>query len=106
MHELTVRFGNAEGGELQRLKRLQPLPSAEAPVLIYLGAIDDGETAVFLLDKGLTAIGDGKCKPSPAQCETLRIRAGETEFFDVVDEAGEVTEQYQLDLVKIHKSTG
>jgi hypothetical protein len=105
MHELTVRFGTEEGGELQSLERLQPLPSTEAPVLIYLGALDDGKVAVFLLDKGLTAVGDGRCKPSPGQCETLRMRAGETEFFDVVDETGAVTAQYQLDLIKIHKRT-
>ena len=41
--------------------------------------------------------------PTPEDCETLRLRAGETEFFDVVDETGNITAQYQLDLVKIHK---
>jgi len=36
----------------------------------------------------------------------VRLRTGETEFFDVTDEAGAVGAQYQLDLVKIHKGTG
>jgi hypothetical protein len=107
MYELTVRFGDAAAGDLERrtLKRLQPLPSAEAPVLIYLGVMDDGKTAVFLVDHGIAAIGDGECPPTPETCETIRLRAGDTEFLDVKDETGAVTAQYQLDLIKIHKST-
>jgi hypothetical protein len=104
--ELTVRFGGAEGSpERRSLKRLEPLPSDEKPVLIYLGALEDGKTAVFLIDHGVNAIGDGACDPSPEQCETLRLREGETEFFDVVDETGKVTAQYELDLLKIHNGT-
>jgi hypothetical protein len=106
MHELTVRFGDASGSlERKSLERLQPLPSAAEPVLIYLGVLKDGKTAVFLVDHGVSAIGDGDCRPSPEECETIRLRAGETEFLDIVDETGTVTAQYQLDLIKIHKST-
>ena len=106
MHELTVRFGDAAAGSARKsLKRLQPLPSAENPVLIYLGVLRDGKTAVFLVDHGVTAVGDGDCRPSPDECETLRLKAGETEFLDVTDATGASTGQYQLDLVKIHKSS-
>ena len=107
VHELTVRFGDAASGGLARksLKRLQPLPSAADPVLIYLGVLRDGKTAVFLVDHGVSAVGDGDCRPTPSECETVRMKAGDTEFFDVVDDAGSVTAQYQLDLVKIHRST-
>ena len=69
-------------------------------MLIYLGVLNDKKTAVFLLDSGVIAEGDGECKPSRAQCETIQIREGETEFFDVPGGA-----QYELDVVKIHKST-
>jgi hypothetical protein len=105
-YDLTVRFGDVTAdSERETLKRLQPLPSADEPVLIYLGVLKDGKTAVFLLDHDVEAIGDGVCKPSPEACETIRLRAGETEFLDVKDAAGAVVAQYQLDLVKIHKST-
>jgi hypothetical protein len=106
MQELTVRFGDASADTLERtsLERLQPLPSAEDPVLIYLGVLADGKTAVFLLDHGVSAVGDGDCRPSPEECETMRLRAGETEFLDVTDDTGAVA-QYQLDLVKIHKTS-
>jgi hypothetical protein len=106
LHELTVRFGDATATPQRRtLERLQPLPSAEEPVLIYLGVLKDGKTAVFLVDHGVSAIGDGDCRPTPEECETVRMRAGDTEFFDVIDETGSVSAQYQLDLVKIHKGT-
>ncbi len=52
-------------------------------MLIYLGVLDDKKTAVFLLDSGVVAQGDGDCQPSRTTCETIRIREGETEFFDV-----------------------
>jgi hypothetical protein len=100
--ELTVRFGSADAVERRSVTKLDPLPSAELPVLIYMGVLADGKTAEFLLDAGVKAIGDGECAPSPDACETIRLRVGETEFFDVVDESGAVTEQYQLDLLKIH----
>lgn len=106
MQELTVRFGDATANPARKsLERLQPLPSAAEPVLIYLGVLADGKTAVFLLDRGVSAIGDGDCRPAPTECQTVRLRAGDTEFFDVTDETGNVTAQYQLDLIKIHKAT-
>jgi hypothetical protein len=104
-YELTVRFGGAEDASRQSVKKLQPLPSAELPVLIYMGVSKDRKSAIFLVDQGVTPVGDGECKPSPEACETIRLREGETEFLDVTDEAGGVGQQYQLDLIKIHKSS-
>jgi hypothetical protein len=104
VQEITVRFGTADESKRQSVKRRQALPSEQEPLLIYMGVLKDGKTAVFLLDHGAEPIGDGECKPSPEQCETLRLRAGETEFIDVKDESGVVTDQYQLDLIKIHRS--
>jgi hypothetical protein len=106
VQELTVRFGDSSGEPVRRtLKRLQPLPSAETPVLIYLGVLKDGKTAVFLVDQGVSAVGDGDCRPTPDKCETILLKAGETEFLDITDAAGTPGAQYQLDLIKIHKST-
>jgi hypothetical protein len=103
LHELTVRFGGADGVKRQSVKRLQALPSAAEPLLIYMG-VKDGK-AVFLVDHGVAPVGDGDCKPSPEDCQEIRLREGETEFLDVTDDAGTVTGQYQLDLIKIHKGS-
>jgi hypothetical protein len=110
LYELSVRFGNSTGSlARKRVKRLQALPSNSNPVLIYLGVMDDKKTAVFLLDSGVVAEGDGQCKPSRNQCETVHIRQGETEFFDVPNGSGDPSAgssaQYELDVLKIHKTT-
>jgi hypothetical protein len=102
--ELTVRFGVADDVNRRSVKRMQPLPSAELPVLIYMGVLKDGKTAVFLVDHGVTPVGDGECKPNPDDCETIRLREGETEFLDITDDTGAVTQQYQLDVIKIHNA--
>ena len=105
--ELTVRFGGGEqGGERMSVKVGEPLPSTETPVLIYTKLLKDGKTAEFLVAEGVTAVGDGECKPSPEVCETIRLKVGETEFLDVVDETGGAGGQYQLDLLKIHRPGG
>jgi hypothetical protein len=112
LYELTVRFGPSADTRPPRrdVKRLQALPSSEEPVLIYLGVLEDKKTAVFMVDSGVIAQGDGTCRPSRTVCETIHIREGETEFLDVAGEDGDVAgestgAQYQLDVLKIRKTT-
>jgi hypothetical protein len=100
---LIVRFGVATSA-LARLnvKKLGPLPDDEDPLLVYMGLTKHGNKAIFLVDESLDAQGDGTCKPHPASCETIELAKGETEFFDYVDpESGDVTAQYELDLIDI-----
>ena len=81
LQELTVRFGPSSettAPPRKDVKRLQALPSSDEPVLIYLGLLDDKKTAVFLLDSGVIAQGDGTCRPTRTTCETIHIKAGET----------------------------
>jgi hypothetical protein len=108
LYSLTVRFGDASGDlTKQRLKRLAPLPDAEDPVAIYLGPGPDKRSAVFLVDASVTPQGDGTCKPYAADCQTVTLHEGDTEFFDVKDPAtGAVSKTYELDLLDIvRKST-
>ena len=107
LYSLTIRFGDSESDTLEKLNlpRLQALPSAEDPVLVYLGPGKGAKSAIFMVDEGVIAQGDATCKPSPSNCETIHMRPGDTEFLDVADEDGTVTAQYQLDLLKIKRST-
>jgi hypothetical protein len=115
LFELTVRFGASADATPERkdVKRLEALPSADEPVLIYLGVLKDKKTAVFMVDSGVDAQGDGTCKPSRATCETIQLKEGETEFFDVPSDSGDgstadsatPSAQYELDVVKIRKTT-
>ena len=112
LNELTVRFGPSGDTDPPRkdVKRLQALPSSDEPVLIYLGVLKDKKTAVFLLDSGILAQGDGTCMPTRTTCETIHIKEGETEFFDVIATEGEEgaeggeSAQYQLDVIKIRET--
>jgi len=106
-YSIKVRFG-ATDGELAEstLGRLEPLPSAEAPVLVYEGVENGAKVAVFSIPGSVTAQGDGHCVPSPSNCETLKLEVGDTEFITVTDTGDAATDaQFQLDLVKIYRST-
>lgn len=101
---VIVRFGDATGDTLPRLtvRKLAPLPDDDNPLLVYMGRTDHGKKAVFMIDESLEATGDGTCKPHPSSCETIELSKGETEFFDVIDpETGEVSAQFELDLVAL-----
>ena len=102
---ITVRFGDASSEDLPSgwLAKLEPLPDDEEPLLVFMGLTKNGKHAKFLVDASLTPAGDGTCKPHPASCETVLLSRGETEFFDVIDpDTGEITAQYQLDLIRIN----
>jgi hypothetical protein len=106
---LTVRFGADDTLEKSTLEVGEPLPETtgedEQPLLVYLGLAKGGKEALFLVDASVVAEGDGRCdSDGGTTCETLHLRAGETEFLDVTDDAGEVTGKFQLDLVAIHVS--
>jgi hypothetical protein len=104
---LIVRFGDATSDALPRFNvpKLAALPQGTAdadPLLVYMGLTKDRKKAIFLVDASLDPTGDGDCKPHPSSCETIQLAKGETEFFDVIDdETGDVTAQYELDLVDI-----
>jgi hypothetical protein len=98
--KVKLRFG-AAGATLTtyELAPLTALPSASNPILIYLGLLKDGKTAAFLVSSDGTPQGDGTCQPSASVCETLLMKAGDTEFLDLNGATGAA--QYQLDVLQI-----
>ena len=104
VYHLSLRFGRAEASQLKTyhdVARLSPLPTADNPFFVYTGVLKDGKTAVFLLSSDATATGDGHCRPSAKSCQTIEVKEGDTEFFDLTV-SGEAV-QYQLDVVKVFK---
>jgi len=71
------------GGTLQSLTNVAPLtalPSAGAPVLIYLGPNTGGNYALFLVsDDATQPTGPGVCIPKPEDCSLLALAPGQTE---------------------------
>jgi hypothetical protein len=121
-NSLRVRFGTTADGSLpitKTLSRLEALPTSDSPVLVYLGLEDGNKTAIFMLSGEVTAQGDGKCDPNPENCQTLRLKVGQTEFLNVkgtgdatstdpaasTDPTATADAQYELDLEAIHAKT-
>jgi hypothetical protein len=110
---IIVRFSDPNSGQAAKfaIKKLQPVPDDELPLLVYMGLTKDGKRAKFLVDASVEVDGDGKCRPHPSNCETVELAVGETEFLDVIDpEAPEdadaedrIAAQFQLDLVDIKR---
>jgi hypothetical protein len=101
---LTLRFGSA--GNLRTIRdlaRLSPLPSANSPFFVFLGVLKDAKTAVFLVSSDVTATGDGKCRPSAADCQTIEVKEGDTEFFDLQNDGRTV--QYEMDILHLDRTT-
>jgi hypothetical protein len=97
MYSLEVAFGDPVRELAKReVKRLTGLPGG-TPAVIYIGLMPDHRTAVFVVDAGVSVQGDGACEPSPTQCQTLRMKGGDTVF--LTRPGGK---QYELDLVKVH----
>ena len=72
---VDVTFG--EFGEEERkqgVERLEILPDAENPVVVFLGVTTSARTAVFLVDPGMEATGEGVCRPSRDECTFLYLR--------------------------------
>ncbi len=100
---LQVRFGPlGHTGGRHGIDRLAPLPDSESAAIIYLGMLRDHKTASFLVSSDAHAEGDGRCLPSPSNCQKVYLRAGQTEFFDQTNSHGGVT-QYQLDVIGVAK---
>jgi hypothetical protein len=102
VYRVSLRFGEpGEQKTIRDIARLSPLPNADRPFFVFLGVLSGGKKAVFLISSDATATGDGSCRPSKANCETVELEKGETEFFDLETESGVV--QYQLDLVTLKR---
>jgi hypothetical protein len=79
---LDVTFiNNGRTRKFKGMERLDMLPSAASPLLLFLGASTDGGNAVFLVDSTLQAAGEGRCKPSASECAFLHLGAGSEHMF-------------------------
>jgi hypothetical protein len=84
------------------LKRLEPLPSATNPRIVYAGVDASGKSALFTLAGEAILKGQGTCVPRPTQCEALALAAGQSEEFGYLEETG-ASVVYELKVVSITK---
>jgi hypothetical protein len=96
---IDVTFTN--NGRTRRIKgmqRLDMLPSAASPLLLFLGVSEKGGNAVFLVDSTLDSAGEGNCKPSRSECAFLYLGAGSEHEF-----TNEDGDSYTLEIDQIRK---
>lgn len=84
------------------LKRLEPLPSASNPKIVFSGVSDTGKGAIFTLVGEAILKGEGGCMPSATQCEAIVLAAGKIEEFEYVEASGQ-SATYELKVVSIAK---
>ena len=81
-----MRFGDASADlTKQHLKRLAPLPDDQDPVAIYLGPGPDKTLRGVPGRLERDAPGRRQLQAVAADCETVTLHEGDTEFFDVKD---------------------
>jgi hypothetical protein len=83
------------------LKRLEPLPSASHPRVVYAGVNASGKDALFTLAGEAILNGEGTCVPRPTQCEALALGTGQSEEFGYLEEDGQSV-VYELKVVSIN----
>jgi hypothetical protein len=66
---------------IKGMERLDMLPSASNPLLLFLGVSDDAGNAVFLVDSTLSAAGEGSCQPTPEECAFVHVGPGSEHQF-------------------------
>jgi hypothetical protein len=72
---------NGRTRHIKGMEKLDMLPSDASPLLIFMGVTAKGADAVFLVDSTLEAAGEGRCKPSEAECAFAYIGAGSEYVF-------------------------
>lgn len=77
---ILVQEGNNEPTEIKDIRTLSPLPEADNPFLIYVGPTSQQE-AIFMVAADVKVEGEGKCNPTPSDCQTLTLGVGQTADF-------------------------
>jgi hypothetical protein len=87
-YKYVVDLTYSANGRTRRIKgmeKLDMLPNQSSPLLIFMGVTPKGSDAVFLVDSTLKAAGEGRCKPSGAECAFAYIGAGSEHVFSEED---------------------
>jgi hypothetical protein len=74
-YTVDIQFGRVDGLKRYRnVHRLSLVPSANLPLLMYLGVSTDKKTAIFMVDSRLSQGGEGECVPKESLCTFLAMR--------------------------------
>jgi hypothetical protein len=97
---VLVKFGKIGKTSKRTVRGGDFLPDEKNPVVLSVGASDDGQKAIFLVSGEVTSRGDGDCAPSESNCQVVQMKKGDTQFFEVAESADTVT-TYELEVTDI-----
>jgi hypothetical protein len=103
---VSVKFGERDNTKTyHQVQKLDVLPNANHPLLVFMGVNTAGDTAVFLTDTSLKASGEGDCKPSADVCSFLYLKLDKnSDTEDLLAENSDGTGiEYTLKLLDIKK---
>ena len=104
-YHVDVRFGELGAEKTHNdVPRLTALPTSSSPIVVFVGVLKDGVTAVFLVTSEAVPHGEGSCKPDKNSCTYIYMKAGETETLDVPAGTAGLA-QYELKVLRVHKTT-
>jgi hypothetical protein len=99
-----VSVGESGGtlAPVDNVSQFQFLPSADKPVLVYLGTSSGGSQALFLVSNDVASVGgNGTCFPTADACQLLGLNPGAGA--DLI--YGPDGKTYHLDVTKIKRVT-
>jgi hypothetical protein len=99
----NLKFGKIGETDSKTVLPTRALPSTSNPIVIFMGASGGGDQAVFVVASGVTARGDGECKPSADKCSFVYMSEGQVEFLEVAE--GDTVTTYELELESIGTKT-
>jgi hypothetical protein len=88
----------------ENMKLNAPLPSKDNSQVVFLGVLlRTGTEAVFALTGEAILHGSAACLPTPTQCRSIELKAGQSEQLESV-EANGTPVTYELKLIRITRS--
>jgi hypothetical protein len=91
-------WANGRRRKIEGLRKLDILPNEASPLLIFMGVTERAGNGVFLVDSTLETTGEGRCKPSRADCAFLYLGPGSEQEF-----TNEDGDSYRLRIDEIRK---
>ncbi|MHB8234829.1 MAG: hypothetical protein ACYDHT_09280 [Solirubrobacteraceae bacterium] len=109
VYAVSALFGVAAAGvpapapgltPYDKLKRQQPLPSTNQPLVVFRGVTAGGKSATFTVVGEAILRGQGACQPEASQCLAIDLQPGQYEELEYVPPEGAPV-VYQLQVVSI-----
>jgi hypothetical protein len=110
LYAFRVSIAIGEPGSLKRRDNVQlgvVLPSENKPMVSFIGATEDLQTANFVVANTVDSVKGGHCVPSPSSCSLLQLKAGQEAHLNYAPQ----NKRYNLKLigvrlVPVHKLSG